>query len=554
MGKDLLLAAQPSLGVCIADTGEAHFALFAPNKRSVHLIGDFNHWVPGAQPLTETQGLWQTNLCLPPGRHRYKFLVDGALVVGDPYAREIEREATDNEAPAAIVHMGGAPFPWRHDAWARPPFQDLIFYEALVHDFTPEQTFTGVTGRLDYLRRLGINALELMPVYAARRNDNWGYEPNYFFAPHPEYGRPEDLKRLVDEAHGHGIAIVLDIVLAHTGHDHTFNRLYAYDQSVWYGQTFGAENEYGLPPFDHEKATTQSFCRDVIRFWLNEYHVDGFRLDYVNLIDEKDGLGVPQLISNIRECRPDAYITSEMLPEDPEKTSRWDNDAAWHWHIGMLLRELLLADTGYKLTQKHEGWRGFMKALTPEADGYSGGRKMINYCESHDEERLTWFLREAGLPEEQIVKRVGLAATILFTMAGEPMLYHGQEFGESTRMLQTGNPLHWEALTSSGGASLHHWFQQLIALRQGEAALRSNNFQVVCERPSHRCVAYRRWDEHRQVVVVANLSPAPQRITVPFPEAGSWKEFYSGDEFCVRQRKTLHLAAFSSMILRRLPE
>jgi len=543
------------LGPKLGEHNEVQFSFHAPGKHSVSLVGDFNHWDPSADPMYDADGVWTCSKTLANGRHRYRLVVDDTLEVSDPFAREIERARSDKDPPAAIIQVGEAPFEWRHDHFQRPHFTDLIYYELLIHDFSPKRNFEGAIERLDYLAELGINAIELMPVYHSKRRDVWGYEPNYFCAPRPEYGTPETLKRLVDEAHARGIAVVLDIIFAHTGHYHPFKKLYPYEESPWYGQTFGAENEYGLPPFDHEKPAAQRFCREVIRFWLEEYHVDGYRLDYINLIDEKDGMGTPQLIADIRACRADAYVTCEMLPENPEKTSRWDNDAAWHWHVGMLLRELLLEDMNFPLEAEKQGWPGFIQSLSADTEGYASAHKMINYCESHDEERLSWFLREAGLDDPHTGQRVSLAAVILFTMGGQPMLYQGQEWGESASMNRHGNPLHWELLDGDYGRGLHDFFKRLIALRHAEPALRSEHMAILAESEEKRCVVYHRWDgADRRVVVAANFSPHDQPLNVPFPASGPWYEYLTGQEHKVKQRKRIVLPSFTARIWRQAAE
>jgi 1,4-alpha-glucan branching enzyme len=244
-----------------------------------------------------------------------------------------------------------------------------------------------------------------------------------------------------------------------------------------------------------------------------------------------------------------------MLPENAEKTSRWDNDAAWHWYIGMMLRELLLEDTGYKLEQEKQGWEGFMNALIAEASGYDGPLDMVNYTESHDEDRLTMFLKDAGLDEAEMTRRAALASAITFTMAGVPMLYHGQEWGECTPMKTLEeNPLHWDALEREHCRALHDFYRQLCWFRRNEPALRTENMEVLYQNEQGRCVAFHRWDASRHVVLAANLSSEPQRLTVRFPIQGDWREVFREERLSVKQRKTLTLEPFSFRIYRTTQE
>jgi 1,4-alpha-glucan branching enzyme len=124
------------------------------------------------------------------------------------------------------VEVGRPPFAWKHADWISPPFEDLIIYEMHVGDFTPEGNFQGVLRQLDYLRDLGINALELMPIFKFKGDLAWGYDPAYFFTVEKSYGTADEFRTLIDEAHARGIAIILDLVLAHTAHRHPFNQLY----------------------------------------------------------------------------------------------------------------------------------------------------------------------------------------------------------------------------------------------------------------------------------------------------------------------------------------
>lgn len=515
-------ATLPFPGAVVREHGHVTFTIYAPGMQSVHLVGDFNDWNGDEDALESHDGLWTLAKDLPDGSYRYRFFVNGDLEVTDPYATEVVRE--DGKAAAGVVHVGKAPYTWHHDHVNRRNFEDLIITEILPYDFSESKDFNGVLERLRYIKELGINAVQLMPVTGRAKDDEWGYQTEHFFAPHPEYGSPEDLKRLIDECHAHNIAVIQDVVLAHTSHDHTFNKLYEYEDSPWYGRGFGAENEYGLPALDQSKPATQAFVRDVLQFWLREYHVDGYRLDYVNLINEKDGMGVPKMAHDIREVRADAYIIAEMLPEIPDKLSRWDIEAAYHWHFGQALVELLKDD----LTDddpEHDLWQDFLSALVPERSGYSRARKCANYVESHDEERLVKKLRDAGADGGEARHRAALAAVLLMMAPGEPLLYQAQEWGERTPLDMEGNPIHWELLGSDGGRGLRAMYKKLIGIRNDHPAVRSENFALEYENGEQQCMVFQRWnDEGDRVVVAVNMSPQPQHVAFPMPSAGTWHE------------------------------
>lgn len=159
------------------------FTLYAPGKKSVHLIGDFNDWQADANPMEQMNGgLWSTRLELPKGAFAYQYLIDGELVVCDPYAQFVEEDPGDRPRKA-VVKPGQDPFEWKHDYWQRPRFQDLRIYEMHIADFTPQRDFREAVERLGYVSDLGMNAIELMPVFGVHENKGWGYTPTYVFAP-----------------------------------------------------------------------------------------------------------------------------------------------------------------------------------------------------------------------------------------------------------------------------------------------------------------------------------------------------------------------------------
>ncbi|NLD95463.1 MAG: hypothetical protein GX639_22660, partial [Fibrobacter sp.] len=408
--------------------GVVSFAIFAPRKNSVHLLGDFNDYQPGADALSQREpGYWVAVKHLPTGPARYQFLIDGDLLICDPYAQGIE-EAPGRDEPAAVIDVGRPIYQWRNEGWQRPPVEDLIIYELHVGDFSPEGVFRGVTDRLDYLEDLGVNALEFMPLCEKDPDEYWGYKPMYPLAVRRDMGSFEDLLTLIDEAHGRGIAVILDLVLAHTAVRHPFNRMYPYEESPWYGPGLGEPNQFALPTLDFSKPATNSFIRDVQSYWLRVLHVDGFRYDYLPGIGQDlNGQGVPYLMSVARDIRPRAYLIGEYIPEVPDTIAHSDIDAVWHERFRIALQTLL---TGKDVTPyKADRFAEVVAAFDPATQGYGRSGRMINYAESHDLPRIMQALADAGLHGDDARRRSALAASVLATLPGEPMLFHGQECG-----------------------------------------------------------------------------------------------------------------------------
>jgi len=511
--------------------GIVTFTLYAPDKKSVHLIGDFNDWKHDADPMRQVDdGLWTAEKELPRGAFGYQFLIDGELVTCDPYARFVEGDPGDRPRKA-VVKPRQDPYQWQHDGWQRPGFQDLLIYELHIADFTPQRDFREAVERLGYVSDLGMNAIELMPVFGIHENKGWGYTPTYLFAPNEDYGTPDELRWLIDEAHGKGLAVILDMVLAHTGQKHPFNQMYPYDQSPWYGQGPGGGNEYGLPQLDYTRPATRAFAKDVLEYWLKDYHVDGFRFDYVKSIGiTPEGYGVPTLAWAARQARKDAYVIGEHLPEDPGLMLAADMDGAWHIRFSYAIKALLCQREigGYRPEQ----FERCVRTLDPAGEGY-GQRPtcMVNYLESHDEERIILDARQAGSDDETARRKSALGATVLFTAVGEPMLYHGQTMGQDTPKNMDHNFIDWEGLGTPGGSGLHEHYNRIAALRRQRDALRTANIAIDAVLPDQKSVVYHRWnDAGDEVLVVANFSAEDHKLFVPVPSQGTWREFFSGQE------------------------
>lgn len=501
------------------------FALYAPGKRAVSVVGDFNDWQRGADPLNVTeQGVWWIEKQLEPGSHLYKFAVDDAEIV-DPYAHRLSYDATPQ------IDVGAAPYEWGDSGWDRPPFQDLIIYELHVGDFAAPFNFASVIERLPYLQELGINAIELMPVAGFGGKPGWGYDPRFFMAPEQTYGSPEELKALIDGAHQHGIAIILDVVFAHTAQDHPFNQLYDYANSPWYGENDMSEpNQFGFPKLDQKKPDTKNFLNDVQNHWINEYHVDGFRYDYTRGIGFNMQDGVSFLTYAARQAMPNLYLIAEESPESPPMVEATELDAAWHVRFNYITKAILREGQYFDWDWNNaDQWLALLDAGN---QGYTSPTQMVNYFESHDENRaIAEVLDVEGRTEDTARFKSALGATLLLTAPGVPMLYHGQEWGEATPKKSEHNPLHWDLLDGDAGLGLKSHYQSVIGHRRTHPALRSTNVAVDHRSAENKTLAFRRWnDEGDEVVVALNFGSGDQQIDVVFPSAGRWRDLISGDE------------------------
>jgi len=225
-------------GVNYINDSTVVLSLYAPHKKHIFAIGDFSNWEVGdkwAMNITpDSNRFWVKITGLTPKKeYIFQYLIDGTIRIGDPYADKVSDPWNDQYISqrtypnlikypkgkttgiATVLQTGQTPYPWKITNFKAPKEENLVVYELLVRDFTKGHTFDDIIDTLGYLKRLGINAIELMPVNEFEGNSSWGYNPNYYFAPDKYYGPKNTFKAFVDSCHANGIAVIMDIVLNH---------------------------------------------------------------------------------------------------------------------------------------------------------------------------------------------------------------------------------------------------------------------------------------------------------------------------------------------------
>lgn len=230
------------------------------------------------------------------GTHLYRYqLLRGDDIVTTWFADPFGRANGFGGVSALTIDTGAEPFPWTDAGFSVPEIDDLIVYELHVGEFNRD--FDGVAAQLDYLQGFGVNALELMPATDVKEEVEWGYTPLGYFAPDERYGGGDAFKRLVDTAHARGIAVIVDAVYAHAHPEFAYNIVYnrAGEPNPMMGRFAG--EFFSWPGTDYSKAFTRDYFLNVNRHWLTEYHVDGFRYDYVpGMYDGPTGVGYAELV------------------------------------------------------------------------------------------------------------------------------------------------------------------------------------------------------------------------------------------------------------------
>jgi 1,4-alpha-glucan branching enzyme len=317
--------------------------------------------------------------------------------------------------------------------------------------------------------------------------------------------------------------VILDMVFNHTASDSPLNMLYPYDDNPYFSSD---GNPWGFPDFNLWSDAAKRLINDIQSYWLTEFHIDGFRYDYVEGIGY-DGVGGMSFIAwAARQSKPHAYLIAENIVADPAAVVRdTEIDASWHWQFTKVLRAQL-REGEYEGNQ-YGDLDTLLRVLTFADDGYQDNAQPVNYLESHDEERIIFEVRtNQAIDEAGAARKSMLGAIMLFTAQGVPMLYSGQEFGAHAAKTIGVSKLPWEYLDSDAGQALYQHYASLAYLRHTQAALQGNNFEPLLVDHERKLLAYQRWSENGDIVVVAvNLTPETQRAAIPFPRPGIWHEW-----------------------------
>lgn len=522
------------------------FNLFAPRNKGASLLGSFSDWKDIPMEKGD-DGYFRTHVEIEDGVYQYKFRVqtkspqfapDEWVDVVDPYATDV-----DDEKKVGIVRIKDGQrvvdtYVWQHDDKLLPDNHEIVIYEMQVADFTGGEvdpykrgTYLDAIEKLDYLSEVGVNAIELMPINEYPGDYSWGYKVRHFFATETSYGTTEDLKRFVDECHARNIRVFIDGIYNHTDEECP---LMLIDRNYWYyehmhypedpGNYWGPEFNYDNYDEKLDVKPAWKYVGDVVRYWVQEYHIDGIRFDAVRQLANYEFLdwlaqqakknAAPKPFYNIAEHIPDT--STVVSPEGPL-------DACWHESFRYFVIPHICGDT-FELENLEE-------VLDPRRQGYGGTTNVINYLSTHDRERVFRELGDRGIFDEEAFRRAKLAAVLLMTAMGVPMLWMGQEFGEHKRKSETvtqPKKIAWPLLERDLNRGMFEYYKSLIALRKQNPALQSQNIEFFHENPDAKVLAYVRWnDEGSRVVVVANFSDKSLAgYKVPnFPAPGIWRDW-----------------------------
>ena len=587
------------------DTSKATLVVEAPSKDFVYVVGSFNNWTPTAQYAMKKDPnsdlFWLELSGLIPGQiESYQYWVfDQSTISGspklvktaDPYSTLVLSPYDDPYIPAAtypnlptypsgqdrevtVLQTAQTPYNWHVTDFQKPSKEDLIIYELLIRDFDADRNFQDVIDKIDYFKNLNINAIEFMPIMEFEGNESWGYNTSFHMALDKFYGTESKFKELVDVCHQNGIAVILDLALNHAFGRNPLVRMWMDDpdENGW-GEPSSenpyfnmvATHSYSVgSDFDHSSNLTKNYTKRVIKHWIEEFKIDGFRWDLTKGFTQQCTAGDDSCTNGYRSDRV------AVLKEYADYSWSLDSD---HYvifeHLGGQQEQKEWAD--YRI---NEGkgimlWGKMTNPYNQITMGYASnsnisgmghnsqnfiGKRLIGYAESHDEERLMYRNLQYGASNGGYdvtnlntgLSRMGALGAISLTIPGPKMIWHFGELGMENSIytcddetvdtpsdtvpgdckLDTKPQPQWvdNWLGSSVRNDIYNTWARLNELKINEDVF-EGNYDINSGTLTPKIYI---WDDAlpstslKNVVILSNFELTTQNITPNFPNTGTW--------------------------------
>ncbi len=566
----------------VSDPTVATLVLYAPNKSNVLVTGDFNNWSISSNQMNVTpDGLryWIRLTGLTSGaEYAYQYWIDGSLRVADYNTEKILDPDNDSYIPAAtypnlkayptgkttgivsILQTAKPTYVWQVPTFTRPDKRNLIIYELLVRDFTAAQNFKTLTDTLSYLKRLGVNAIEVMPFNEFEGNSSWGYNPSFYLAPDKAYGTETDVRKFIDACHSQGMAVIMDMVMNHAFGSSPMVKMYwdaannrPATNSPWFNPI--ATHPYSVGyDFNHEAQATKDLVDKVVTHWLINYKVDGFRWDLAkgftqnthcnaSITDETcistyDSTRVAtwkRIYDKMQSVSTGSYCILEDFVANTEETEL-ANYGMMIW--GNLNTNYQQATMGY-----NTNWDLNSGLYTNR--GYNQPN-LVTYQESHDEERLMFKEEQYGNTSGNYniktiatgLNRNAMATAIWAMTPGPKMLWQFGELGyDYSRCYLATNgdggdcntktdpkPVKWNYYLDSNRRALYNVYSKLFQFRNIPKYLSTfTGWQAGSSADLSGSVKQLRVNNLAlSVVAFGNFDVVPLSASITFPSTGTW--------------------------------
>ena len=568
---------------------DTEFRVWAPFASAVNLAGT----VTGEKEIAlknENDGYWSVSIKgVEPGQN-YVFLIttaDGTVLTrNDPRARQL---TTSDSGASVIIDPD---FDWQGDAFNPVLPQQQVMYELHVGTFNrPDAatigTFSDTLEKLDYLKALGVNIIELMPVTSMAHSYGWGYAPNHIYSVENAYGGRHGLLTFVRECHKQGIAVILDVVYNHFSGETDLWQFDGWSENgrggiYFYNDTRGDTPWGGRP--DYGRPEVRQFILDNVTMWLEEYHLDGLRVDSTIYMRNTEGHDNDPahdishawyLLQDIAELahklNPNAIVVAEDCANSAYLTKpRGENGCAFdaQWELGFphALRDGLglrggrtLAGVRYELERRYNG-NAFEKVVFSDShDTAANGSVRLNEAAS-----------SGDAADKHAREKTVLANTVMLTVPGIPMFLQGQEFMQEGSF-NDWQELEWDKAETYNGIVLAHQHLVNLRLNQGDttAGLLGQSTAVFHQDDNNGVIGYHRWDKGGpgdDVLVIANFGgDAHETYQLQVPLPGKWHVRFNStwkgyspdfhevalDEIATDENRliTLNLPAYAALIL-----
>jgi len=594
-----------------SDTSKATLVLDAPGKDFVYVAGSFNNYQPTvnyAMKKDPTSGkFWLELTGLTPGvNYNYQYWVvdmtptagSPALVkTADPYSTlvlspfddpyiptsnypNLPVYPTGQEREVTVLKTGETPYNWQVTNFNKPKKEDLIVYEVLIRDFDQIRSFQGLINRIDYFKNLKVNAIELMPVMEFEGNESWGYNTSFHMALDKFYGPKEKMKEFVDLCHQNGIAVILDLALNHAFGRNPMNRMWMNDpdgdgwggpatDSPYFNVT--ATHAYSVGnDFNHQQPRTQTYVKRVVKQWIEEYKIDGFRWDltkgFTQNSSPNDYSGtnsyqadrvvlLKDYVDYTWNLDPTHYAIFEHLGDDNEE-KEWAN---YRLSETPSKGVMMWSEMTYAYSQLASGYATGADIYRIGSDAHAGflGKRVMGYPESHDKEKLMYTAMTTGNaagvapPFGNLNNALGRMSAIGATsllIPGPKMIWYFADLGMQNSIYDCNNgtvntesdPMpgdcklstkpqpqwvgNWLGVTER--AKIYNDWAKMIALKVNEPVF-EGSYTIS---PDGNNVKQRIYifdtalpsTQLKNVVVLANFSVANLTIVPSFPYAGTW--------------------------------
>jgi len=591
-------------GITYLSDTEAVLVLTAPGKDYIYVAGSFNNWQPNSTyamkyDFTRSKH-WITLSDLTPGQiETYQYwVVDktplgsalSLVKVADPYSTLILDPNDDQYIPAStypnlpaypagqkyavsVLHTNQVAYNWQVSNFNKPKKEDLVVYEVLLRDFDADRNFQDLIDKISYFKNLNINAIELMPVMEFEGNESWGYNTSFHLALDKYYGTKDKLKELVDVCHQNGIAVILDIALNHAFGQNSMVRMWNDNR---YGDSYGeptsenpyfntvAKHTYSVGnDFNHQRASTQNYTKRVIKHWIEEFKIDGFRWDLTkgftqNCTDtnysctdsyQADRVAVLKSYADYSwSLDPNHYVIFEHLGSDAEE-QEWANYKINEGKGVMMWSEMW---NSYK--ELANGTASSFDRMGNVAHGFTE-KRTLGYPESHDKDRImyemtTYGKTGAGYDIKDLntaLARMSALGAVTLTIPGPKMVWHFADLGmdDSIWLCSDGGTVNSDYDGIPGDCKLstkpqpqwsENWlgnpnrkqvyddWSRIIQLKTQEAVF-EGDYTIESGTLTPKIYVF---DDTlpssglKNVVILANFDVAAQNITPNFPYPGIW--------------------------------